>query len=203
MAQKWNPRNTNDSPVNVTDDREAHPKFWIAAYTRPKSERKAASEIDSVGLRTYVPVQTVIRQWSDRKKKVDVVVIPGVIFIHLSARDFNTVRRHPLVTRILSLPGRKEPAPIPAEQIDNLRLLLREAGTPVDFRPFAFKVRDNVRVIRGNLKGLVGSVERIAESKSMLMVAIDLLGGALVEIPSIDLEAVEVCPEVIPASFPE
>ena len=28
------------SSVNVTDEREAHSKHWIAVYTRPRSEKK-------------------------------------------------------------------------------------------------------------------------------------------------------------------
>lgn len=40
------------------DDREAHPKFWIAVYTRPRSEKKAAK----MGITTYVPTQHVMIQ---------------------------------------------------------------------------------------------------------------------------------------------
>lgn len=53
----------SDSSVNGTDDREARPKFWIAAYTRPRSEKKAASELSKI-MTTYVATQTQIKQWS-------------------------------------------------------------------------------------------------------------------------------------------
>lgn len=58
------------TPVNVADGREARSKFWIAAYTRPKSEKKAAVELAKSGIEIYVPIQTQIREWSDRRKKL-------------------------------------------------------------------------------------------------------------------------------------
>ncbi len=178
------------SPVNVTDDREAHPKFWIAAYTRPKSEKKAAAEISRMHIDTYVPVQQVVRQWSDRKKKVDVVVIPMVIFARVAAEDIITIKKHPLVIRILSLPGRREAAKIPTRQIHDLKFMLHEAETPVTFTQHPFNLTDTVRVNRGKLSGLTGKVQRITEGKTKVVVSIDLLGGAIVEINSSDLEIV-------------
>lgn len=182
--------NENTSAANVTVDREACQKFWIAAYTRPKSEKKAASEIENLGIETYLPVQTEIRQWSDRKKKIDVVVIPNVIFIHLEDKDISIVRQHSLIIRILTLPGRKQPAHIPSEQIDNLKFMLSESDSSVIFCPYEFKEKDNVKVIRGNLKGLRGIVQRISDSKSTLTICIDFLGGAMVELPNADLEII-------------
>ena len=43
------------SAVNGTDDREAHEKFWVAAYTRPRCEKKAVAEIKKLGIETYLP----------------------------------------------------------------------------------------------------------------------------------------------------
>lgn len=176
------------SSDNVTDGREAHPKFWIAAYTRPKSEKKAAAEIGKVHIETYVPIQRVVRQWSDRKKKVDVVVIPMIIFAHVTAEDIITIKKHPLIIKVLSFPGKKEAARIPEQQILDLKFMLHASDTPVTFVQQPFHLTDTVRVTRGKLSGLIGKVERITEGKTKLVVAIDLLGGASVEINSSDLE---------------
>lgn len=176
------------STANVTVDREAYPKFWIAAYTRPKSEKKAAAEIGKMHIETYVPMQRVVRQWSDRKKKVDVVVIPMIIFAHVTPDDIITIKKHPLITRVLSMPGQREAAVIPEQQILNLKFMLDEAETPVTFIPPTFSLTDTVRVIRGKLSGLIGKVHRITEGKTKLVVSIDLLGGAMVEINPASLE---------------
>ena len=45
---------------------------WYVVKTRSRAEVKVAERIDSKGLHVYLPLQRTIRQWSDRKKKVDV-----------------------------------------------------------------------------------------------------------------------------------
>lgn len=174
--------------ANGTDDREARSKFWIAAYTRPKSEKKAAVELAESGLETYVPIQTQIRDWSDRRKKVEVVVIPMILFVRVAIEDIFTVKRHPLIINLLRYPGRKEPANIPEHQIINLKYLLKDADSPVTFIQRPFNLTDTVKVKRGNLIGLVGKVERITEGKTKIIVSLDMLGGAMVEIDSNNLE---------------
>lgn len=176
------------TPANGTDDREARSKFWIAAYTRPKSEKKAAVELAKSDIETYVPIQTQIKEWSDRRKKVDVVVIPMILFAKVAVEDILTVKKHPLIINVLGYPGRKQPANIPDEQIFSLKYMLKDADSPVTFIEHPFNLTDTVRVTRGNLIGLIGKVERITEGKNKLVVCLDMLGGAMVEIDSQDLE---------------
>lgn len=174
--------------ANGTDDREARSKFWIAAYTRPKSEKKAAVELAKSHIEVYVPIQTQIREWSDRRKKVDVVVIPMILFAKVASEDILTIKKHPLIINVLGYPGRKELANIPESQIINLKHMLKDADSPVTFIEHPFNLTDTVRVTRGNLVGLIGKVERIKEGKTKLVVCLDMLGGAMVEIDSEDLE---------------
>lgn len=179
--------NLGKSTANGTDDREARSRFWIAAYTKSRCEKKAAETLaDKV--ETYVPIQKVERQWSDRRKMVDAVVIPMVIFARVTKEDILKVKQEPRITKVLSYPGRREAAIIPDEQIENLRLMLTKAETPVEFIPQPIRLSDTVRVKAGNLEGLVGRVERLGGNKTKLVVSIDLLGGAMVEIDSGDLE---------------
>lgn len=90
------------SPVNGTDDREARPKFWIAAYTRPRCEKKAVAEIKKLGIETYLPTQVQIRQWSDRKKKIETAIIPMVAFFYVDKTEISLIRNHALIIRIIS-----------------------------------------------------------------------------------------------------
>lgn len=191
FAMNENNEYYNVSSANVTDDREAHSKFWIAAYTRSRGEKKAATEIGKMNIETYVPIQQIIRQWNDRKKKVDVVVIPMVIFAHVTPDDIITVKKYPLITKVLSFPGERQAAEIPEQQILSLKFMLNEAETPVTFIHPTFSLTDTVRVTRGKLSGLIGKVHRITEGKTKLVVSIDLLGGAMVEINSSSLEVLK------------
>lgn len=180
----------SDSAVNGTDDREARSKFWVAACTRPKSEKKAASELaKNSGTVTYAPTQTVIKQWSDRKKKVDVVVIPMVIFANISTEDeILAIKKHPLILKVLTLPGQKKPAHIPSKQIEQLKFMLNESDEPVEFVQGNFKMLDKVKVVRGPLAGLEGVVQRTSDGQSFIIITIDVLGGAKATVNPSDIE---------------
>lgn len=180
------------TPVIGTDGREARSKFWIALYTRPNSEKKAADSIAKFAEEVYVPTQTVVRQWSDRKKKVDMVVIPMVIFAKVSSSDILNIKKQPLIIRTLAMPGSKDASPIPEKQINSLKFMLNASTEPVTFEPGVFRISDNVIVVRGNLKGLIGQIKRLPDNKVRLIIAIDFLGGASMEINLTDIEKVEV-----------
>lgn len=178
------------SSANGTDDREARSKFWIAVYTRPRSEKKVANELVKSNIESYVPIQTIIKQWSDRKKKVDCVVIPMVVFAKVDDENVLDVKKHPLVIKVLTLPGKKEAARIPEKQISQLKFMLKECDEPIVFEQTGFKQLDKVRVIRGNLSGLEGEVVRTNDGQTKLVVSIDILGGATVTINPLDLEVI-------------
>ena len=108
------------SPANGTDDRVAHSKFWIAAYTRPRSEKKAAKELVNMGIYVYLPTQIQLRNWSDRKKKIEVAIIPMVLFAYVSDAELDTIRNNHLIIRVLTYPGSCEVAHIPSEQVEKL-----------------------------------------------------------------------------------
>ena len=59
------------SIVNVTTDREAYPKRWIAALVQMCTEKKVGDKLRKLNVENFVPTQVEIRQWSDRKKKIE------------------------------------------------------------------------------------------------------------------------------------
>ena len=79
-----------ESIVLVTTAREAHPKRWIAVLVQMCMEKKVGERLTKLGVENYVPTQTEIRQWSDRKKKVERVVIPMVVFVHTDEKTERT-----------------------------------------------------------------------------------------------------------------
>lgn len=178
------------TPVNGTDDREARPKFWIAAYTKPRSEKKAASELTKLGIETYVATQYQTRQWSDRKKKVEIVVIPSIIFAQIFEEQLTSILFHRNILKVITRPGEKKVAKIPSVQIDKLKFILGQTEIPVLFDPNLFSVHNTVSVVRGPLHGLVGEVIHCNNDTSELIVQIDLLGGARMTIDKKELELI-------------
>jgi len=153
-------------------------------------EKKAASKLDKMGVANYVPIQKEEHQWSDRKRKIDRVVIPMVIFVRLTREEEDEFRRLSFILKFITYPGSKElTTPIPDEQIEKLKFLLHHADTKVSIVE-SLKVGDKVRLVRGPMKGLEGELSYIEENKPIVAIRIDGLGYACVSVEKINLELI-------------
>lgn len=176
--------------VAVTTDREAHPKRWIAALVQMCTEKKVGERLTKLGIENYVPTQTEIRQWSDRKKKVERVVIPMVVFVHTDVKTERSLRMQSFVRKILTYPGQKASAIIPDEQIDRLKFMLKQSDSPVEMMEQHLQVGDKIRIVRGALKDLEGELTQCPDGKSMVAIRIECLGYACVSISVEDIERI-------------
>lgn len=184
-------RKLSDSFVNGTNDSEAYPKRWVAALVQMNSERKVAAKLDKMGIANYVPVQQEEHQWSDRKKKIDRIVIPMVVFVRLAQNEEDEFRRLSFILKFITYPGSKElTTPIPDEQIEKLKFLLHNADAKVSIVE-NLKVGDKVRLVRGPMKGLEGELSYVEENKPIVAIRIDGLGYACVSIEKINLERIK------------
>lgn len=180
--------NSDKSFVNGTNDREAHTKFWIAALVQMNCEKKSEAKLNNLGFETYLPIQKEERQWSDRKKIIDRIVIPMVIFIRIKPNEDRIVRSYSFIHKLLTFPGSKEiSTPIPDEQIDSLKFLLSNAESEVTIVS-DINVGDEVRITKGTLKGLKGTLCMMNAKTPKVAIRIDCLGYASVSIPEIYIE---------------
>ena len=185
-TSKSNLNSCGKSLVNGTNDREAYPKRWIAVLVQVNCEKRAAIRLNKIGYETYIPTQQEVHQWSDRKKKVDRVIMPMVVFVRATVRDEEWLRDQSYIYKFVALPGsdedkKKFATPIPDNQIERLKFLLENAESEVTIVS-SFKVGDSVSVTSGPLKGLEGVVSEADEKSSIVGIQIDGLGYACVKI---------------------
>lgn len=64
---------------------------WFVVHTKPRFEKKVEERLLSLGIEAYCPVRKEIRLWSDRKKKVDVPVLPSMVLVKLEEKNINYV----------------------------------------------------------------------------------------------------------------
>ncbi len=149
-----------------------------------------AKNLDKLGIENYVAVQTEEHQWSDRKKKINRIVIPMVVFVRLAQDEEDEFRRLPFILKFITYPGSKELAtPIPDEQLERLKFLLHNADAKVTIVE-NLKVGDKVRIIGGPMKGLEGELSHIEENKPVVAIRIDGLGYACVSLEKTNLELI-------------
>ena len=155
------------------------PTSWYAVYTAPRAEKKVKERLDQQAIDNYLPLQISIRRWSDRKKKVELPLIRGYIFVRVTPRQQLQVSNTPGVVAFLREGGR--PAPIPDRQIDTLRVM--NEGADVEVSMEEIPAGTYVRVTCGKLSGLEGELVE-HKGKHKVLIRIDHLGCALADVPS-------------------
>jgi transcription antitermination factor NusG len=150
-------------------------KNWLALYVKPKQEFKAKSELDYININNYLPVVTRIRQWNDRKKKIDEPLIKGYIFIYADEKERLISLETSSVVKCLFDHGR--PARIPDWQIISLQNMLTHEGEIKVFDGLIQGIL--VEIIEGPFKGVQGVIEK-SGTENRLAVSIELLNRSVV-----------------------
>lgn len=186
------PANTDvDNAVGVPE------RNWYVAIVKNRSEKKIASVLDRLAIENYVPLQSMVRTWRNGKTaRIERVVIPSMVFV----RCTETQRRHDVVTlpfvyrfltdrAAMSHQGSLRPVAVIAQkEIDTLKFMLGQSDIPVEISNLNFAKGDKVKVTRGSLTGLEGEVVEVKDSKSLLVVRLDLLGCASLTIDTVNLK---------------
>ena len=155
-----------ETTINGSDNNK-----WYAVYTNPRAEKQVYERLIENKIEAYLPLKKTIRQWSDRKKIVEMPLIPSYIFVKISLKLSSLVYKTHGVVKFVSFEGK--PVAIPQRQIDVLRLLI-DSNAEIEVTSKHFAKGDNVEVISGALVGLTGELIE-TDSNSQFIVRIDKL----------------------------
>ena len=95
---------------------------WYVLHTKPRNEKKVEEQLLSIGINAYCPKRTEIKFWSDRKKKVEVPVLPSMVLVKLNDNNINRVFESPGVIRFMFWMGKR--AIVRQSEIDILKKYL-------------------------------------------------------------------------------
>lgn len=152
---------------------------WYAVAVRARCEKSVAQTLADFHIELFLPTVTERRPWSDRIKRVELALFPGYLFVRcvlspelrykiLDARDVFALVGHSAQRMAIAIPNAEIEAVqrivAYAEQVEACETL------PVGSR---------VRVIRGPMRGIEGTVSRGVDGKHRLYCAIQLLGRAV------------------------
>jgi transcription antitermination factor NusG len=177
------------SSANVTDDREACSIRWYAARTHMNCERKAEREFRNIAIETYLPTQEEIHFWSDRKKKIQRIVIPMILFVKMRCDNVKNIHQSPYFYGFLGHNRHdSSPAPIPDRDIETLKFMLGQSDLAVEITEAVYATGDPVKVVRGPLCGIEGKIVSVTNGKGALIIPINCIGNAKVAIDLNDIE---------------
>ena len=66
-------------------------KKWFVLFTKPRTEIKVSQRLSVLGIENYTPTRMEIRQWSDRKKKIAVALLPSMVLVNLNEKEVKKV----------------------------------------------------------------------------------------------------------------
>jgi transcription antitermination factor NusG len=161
---------------------------WYAVKTLSRHERLVARQLGHHGIDTFLPTFTEIHRWSDRKKKVELPLFPGYLFIqaNMSPQVRRVVSFARGVAEIVTMGG--EPTPIPDDQIENVQKLLANSIGCMEY-PF-LKVGQRVRVRGGALDGIQGILAAHNGSRGIIISIDGIQRSLAVRIEGYDVEVV-------------
>ena len=104
---------------------------WYVLITKPRAEKKVVQRLLDINLEVYCPVKIEMRQWSDRKKRVEVPILPSMVFVRLTDSQRSLVFDVSGVVRYLFWLG--EPAIVRELEIETLKEALDSLSSDSKF----------------------------------------------------------------------
>ena len=139
-------------------------KKWFVVYTKPQQELKVAGQLSAMGITNYCPTVTLIKQYSDRKKKVTRPLLSSYVMVQLDYKERNKVFACNGIVRYLFFLGK--PAVVPANQINLMQDYLN--GVYNDFKVTTLSVGDSHTITDGPFSGVTGKVVETNNTKVKL-----------------------------------
>lgn len=103
---------------------------WYAAYTSANHEKRVAEQLGARSIEHVLALYETVRTWKDRRKRLELPLFPGYVFVRLPLSERLRVIELPGVARLVGFGGR--PAAIPDSEVEALRNVLERGprGAP-------------------------------------------------------------------------
>jgi transcription antitermination factor NusG len=151
---------------------------WFAIYTKSRWEKRVWNDLLKHGYEAYLPLKKTLRQWTDRKKWVDIPIVTSYVFVHVTPEEYRDILEFAGVVCYLTFEGKA--VPISPRQINTMKIILgHDDGKNVEVTRENFAKGEKVRVAHGPMKGAEGEII-VDKAKHKLLVRIDQIGFNMV-----------------------
>ncbi len=150
-------------------------KKWLVFYTKSRWEKRVQENLNRAGFKVFLPTQVVYRQWSDRKKKVELPLFSSYIFVREHESQIQEIVKIPGVSWNIRHNGK--PAVLRDSEFEMINRFI-QSGYFLEAQAIDdLEVGDEVEVIDGPLRGAAGMLT--AEDESKFAVLLDSLGHGI------------------------
>lgn len=158
---------------------------WFAIYTNPRAEKKVLERLIKKNIEAFLPLQMKLKQWKDRKKKIEEPLFRSYLFVRISEKEYYDVLNTHGIVRYITFSGKA--ASVPEWQINAIKQLI-ESNHEFEITNIELKKGEQVKVISGVLTGMKGELVSIENEKKVLVRIDHISHNLLVNIPLNQLE---------------
>lgn len=134
-------------------------KQWYVLYVKSRSEKKVLEQLILKNIEAYLPLQKKLRQWSDRRKLVEMPLLPGYVFVHVNRKDYDRALKTDHVVCYITFEGKA--APVRDKDIEALKQILQQDQIKVELTRDDLVPGEQVEILSGPLMGVRGELIEI------------------------------------------
>ena len=138
---------------------------WYVVYTKPKWEKRVAEQLNRLDINCYCPLIKKTKQYSDRKKKVELPLFNHYVFVQLADKDRNLVFLSPGVVRYLFWLGKH--AIVKNEEIDTIKDWLSKDNEEINITQY--NIGETIKVNSGPFLNQNAVIKEVTNSHYVLV----------------------------------
>ena len=142
-------------------------RHWYVLYTKPRNEKKVTGRLQDQGIEAYCPLIRTLKQWSDRKKKVQIPMFSGYVFVNVDEKERLLTLQDPGVMNFIFWLGK--PAIIRDNEIEAIKKIAT-SGDEIKVEGGRFEKGKAVTIPDGPFKGMAGVVDKLDKRKVIVYV---------------------------------
>lgn len=153
---------------------------WYVFYLRSRYEKKALTELDFMGFVSYLPMQKVLKVYTDRKKWVEEPVFKSYIFVKAKIHQLTEiVSQVPGILAWVKYAG--APATIREKELEFIHILLSN-NSSFEVAEEVIRVGDEITLTSGPFVGFKGQIMEQRGKRKFIVVLENMNHSIIVEL---------------------
>jgi transcriptional antiterminator RfaH len=161
---------------------------WFVMQTKPRGEKIVAGQIEKKNIEVFLPLIEKLRIWTDRKKKIEVPLFPGYVFVHAEEEErIRAIENTSGALRYLFYQNR--PATVSLREIECIKISLKEPER-IHIEERQIRKGDYVKITRGTFKGMSGFVNEFRGNYKLTINLIEMSSAFSIILNSTEVEKI-------------
>lgn len=153
-------------------------KGWYVIYTKSRYEKKIAQKLTEENFNVYLPLNTTISQWSDRKKKIEKPLFSSYVFVYLETnKDYFKALAIDGVVVFIKFGGRL--VRVLDEEINQIKVFLNHFSQVELQNSTDIRIGEKKRIISGPFENYECEIIKV-DNRQKICVRIDSLQQSII-----------------------